>query len=183
MQPGQGVSWSPCHGRLALLACALPHDSLLVHSFQGDRSENVTDTTTAGWLVASGSQPAGTRWVHAEPAVGECSGHERSQPVARNRRSGHRASHNRATGQEAGQSSRLPTRLPRALRALAHEAAVVTEGRPSPYGHGGANGATGVPCVILDSRATSVLFTGVLNGPQRTTTKQPRPAPFPMPAG
>jgi hypothetical protein len=67
MQLGQAVCWSPCHGRLALLACALPHDSLLAYSFQGDRSENVTDTTTAGWFVASGPErrryTVGTREV------------------------------------------------------------------------------------------------------------------------
>jgi hypothetical protein len=42
-------------------------------------------------------------------------------------------------------------------------------GRTSPYGQGGAT-ARRVPGVILDGRATSVPFTAVLTGPERTAT-------------
>jgi hypothetical protein len=62
----------------------------------------------------------------------------------------------------------LPTRLPRALRALAHKA-VATEDEPhrrvrvEPT----AQPNTGL---ILGGRATSVPFTAVLAGPERTTT-------------
>jgi hypothetical protein len=65
-------------------------------------------------------------------------------------------------------------RPPRALRTLAHEA-VVAEGGPHPPVKGGANGAT-VWRVILADRATSVPFTAVLNGPERTTTDNDEPA-------
>ena len=41
--------------------------------------------------------------------VRECSGHERSRPVIRNRRSADQGSHHQASFQEAGQSSSLPT--------------------------------------------------------------------------
>ena len=43
------------------------------------------------------------------------------------------------------------------------------QGRASPSGRGGGNGAT-VCEVILAGRATSVPFTAVLNGPERITT-------------
>ena len=57
---------------------------------------------------------------------------------------------------------------PRALRALAHEA-VVTEDGPHPP----VEAEPTVPRrarVILAGRATSVPFTAVLNGPERTAT-------------
>jgi hypothetical protein len=59
-------------------------------------------------------------------------------------------------------------RLPRALRTLAHEA-VVTEDGPHPPVKAE---PTALRCarVILTGRATSVPFTAVLNGPERTTT-------------
>jgi hypothetical protein len=41
--------------------------------------------------------------------IGECSGHQRSQPVPRNRRSARQHSRHQAALQEAGQSSSLPT--------------------------------------------------------------------------
>jgi hypothetical protein len=60
------------------------------------------------------------------------------------------------------------TELPRALRALAQEA-VVTEDEPrrTVRVEPTAQLDTGV---ILDGRATSVPFTAVLTGPQRTIT-------------
>jgi hypothetical protein len=66
------------------------------------------------------------------------------------------------------QSSSLPTRLPRTLRALANEA-VVTEDGPHPTVKVEPT-ARPVPGVILDRRATSMPFTAVLNGLERTTT-------------
>jgi hypothetical protein len=63
---------------------------------------------------------------------------------------------------------KFPTRLPRALRALAHEA-VVTEEGPHPTVRVEPTARPGTD-VILDGRATSVPFTAVPNGPQRTTT-------------
>jgi hypothetical protein len=59
-------------------------------------------------------------------------------------------------------------RLPRVLRTLAHEA-VVTEDGPHPLVEAE---PTAPQCarVILAGRATSVPFTAVLNGPERTTT-------------
>jgi hypothetical protein len=74
--------------------------------------------------------------------VEECNGHERSPKESRNRRSDRQRSHHQAALQAAGESSSLPPQLPRALRALGHEA-VVTEDGASPYGQGGANGASG----------------------------------------
>jgi hypothetical protein len=59
-------------------------------------------------------------------------------------------------------------RLPRALQALAHEAVVTEDGPHPPVGAE----PTAPQCarVILAGRATSVPFTAVLDGPQRTTT-------------
>jgi hypothetical protein len=53
------------------------------------------------------------------------------------------------------------TRLPRALRALAHEGGVTEDG-PHPPVDPGAR-------LVIAGRATSVPFTAVLNGPERTT--------------
>jgi hypothetical protein len=58
--------------------------------------------------------------------------------------------------------------LPPALRALAHEV-VVTEDGPHPLGALGAAAAT-CERLVLAGRATSLPFTAVLTGPQRTTT-------------
>jgi hypothetical protein len=57
--------------------------------------------------------------------------------------------------------------LPRRLRRLAHEA-VVAEDRPHPTVT--VNRRRQVYQVILASRATSVPFTAVTTGPERTTT-------------
>jgi hypothetical protein len=62
-----------------------------------------------------------------------------------------------------------------ALRALAHET-VVTDDRASPCGQGGEPTAQPDTGVILDGRATSVPFTAVLTGRQRTTTDNPEAA-------
>jgi hypothetical protein len=70
-------------------------------------------------------------------------------------------------------------RLPRALRALAPHEAVVPEGGPHPPVEAEPT-APRYARVILVGRATSVPVTAVLNGPERTTTKHPRPAPFPV---
>jgi hypothetical protein len=60
MQLGQAVCWSTCHGWLGLLACVLPHDSLLAHSFHGDCSENVRTPRRQNDLSPQGRSPAGT---------------------------------------------------------------------------------------------------------------------------
>jgi hypothetical protein len=59
--------------------------------------------------------------------------------------------------------------LSRALRALAHET-VVTDDWALPCGQGGEPTAQPGYRVIQGGRATSVPFTAVLTGPQRTTT-------------
>jgi hypothetical protein len=61
-----------------------------------------------------------------------------------------------------------PEELPRVLRALAHET-VVTEDGPHPPVEAEPT-APRYARVILAGRATSVPFTAVLAGPQRTTT-------------
>jgi hypothetical protein len=66
---------------------------------------------------------------------------------------------------------KMPHRLPRRLRRLAHEA-VSYPGWASPCRRGWNRGLRYVPCAKLDfpGRATSVPFTAVPNGPERTTT-------------
>jgi hypothetical protein len=59
--------------------------------------------------------------------------------------------------------------LSRALRALAHETVVIDD-RASPCGQGVEPTAQLDTGVIQGGRATSVPFTAVLTGPQRTTT-------------
>jgi len=68
-----------------------------------------------------------------------------------------------------------PTRLPRALRTLAHEAVVAEDGpHPTVRVEPTAQAATRV---ILGGRATSVPFTAVLTGLQRTTTDNAEAGP------
>jgi hypothetical protein len=103
---------------------------------------------------------------HREPL--DLGGHQRSQRTPKNRRSCgiHRTTSDGEAARTRGSSP--PARLPRALRALAHEA-VVTEDEPH---HRVKVESTAQPDLgpILGGRATSVPFTAVLTGLERTTT-------------
>jgi hypothetical protein len=94
-----------------------------------------------------------------------------NQPQAR-RAASHQCSRHKATLQEAGQRSSLPTLLPRALRALAHEAAV-TEDEPHAVGKLGAV-APGRSVVVLASRSRprpQGRLTGKQSGPAQPLTR------------
>jgi hypothetical protein len=101
-----------------------------------------------------GSETAGTRWVHTEPAGKERNGHQRSPGELRNRRSDRQRSRHQAPLQEAGQSSSLPTRLPRALGPLARETVVTEDGLP--YGRAGSHHHQVEPSPLFPGRATHV---------------------------
>jgi hypothetical protein len=107
-------------------------------------------------LVRAASGTAGRRWAPAV-VVGERESQVAGCPRLRPR-----------TVKQRGAGFKSPVRLPRALRALAYEPTGHRR-RASPSSQGGPNGATGTR-VILDGRATSVPFTTVTTGPERTTT-------------
>ena len=91
----------------------------------------LTRRTRALEASATGrTEPAGTRWVHAEPAGRRL---QRAPAVTmgqKDRRSHSQRGRDQAAPQEAGQSSSLPP-LPRALWAPAHEQPVTEEAAAS----------------------------------------------------
>jgi hypothetical protein len=99
------------------------------HTRPADRSLVAEDRSARGVHDRTRPEPAGTRWVHAEPAG---SGAQRARVVttgAKEPQVTPPAQPPPGSLQEAGQSSSLPTRLPRAPQALANEAMTTGDGR------------------------------------------------------